>query len=56
MTLLDRHFISRPLLGQVHVDADQVSRLTKWAVRVYICWSVCVDITAAGFLIWYLIS
>jgi len=36
------------------VDVVPVSNWIRWVVRGYICWSVCVDITAAALLIWYL--
>ena len=54
MILLDLHSILRPLLGQARADAVLASRLTKWFLRGYITWSICVDITAASLLIWYI--
>ena len=28
----------------------------KWLLRAYLCWSVCVDISAAVLLIWYILT
>jgi hypothetical protein len=54
MILLDLRSILRPQRVQAHVDAVPVSNWIRWVVRGYICWSICVDITAAVLLIWYL--
>ena len=37
-----------------HIQKLRHRATTKWLVRIYIAWSVCVDISAACLLVWYL--
>jgi len=54
MILLDLHSILPRLLGQALADAVLASSWIRWLVRGYICWSICVDVTAATLLVWYI--